>query len=87
MLNERNHVKPDRAPTPNYEALYSAHGKRYVEYATDEKELYNLRTDPYELANGYDPDAPPSELVSRLHALEGCRAGTEITCQAAEDGR
>jgi arylsulfatase A-like enzyme len=87
LLNERNHVKPDLSPTPYYEALFTAHGKRYVEYATDEKELYDLRTDPYELANAYDPAAPPSDLVSRLQALEGCRAGAEITCQAAEDGR
>jgi N-acetylglucosamine-6-sulfatase len=87
LLNERKLVKPDLSPTPNYEALFTAYGKRYVEYATGEKELYDLGTDPYELTNGYDPDAPPSDLVSRLQALERCRAGTALGCQAAEDGR
>jgi len=87
LLNERNLVKSDRSPTPNYEALFTAYGKRYVEYDTGEKELYDLRTDPYELANGYEPSAPPSDLVSGLQALKGCRAGTAVTCQAAEDGR
>jgi N-acetylglucosamine-6-sulfatase len=87
LLNERQLVGRDLSPAPNYEALFTAHGKRYVEYATGEKELYDLRTDPYELANGYDPDAPPSDLLSRLQALEVCRVGTEITCQATEDGR
>ena len=76
----------DRSPTPNYAALFTAYGKRYVEYATDGKELYDLRADPYELTNSYDPAAPPSHLVSRLQALQDCRAGTAVTCQAAEDG-
>ena len=55
-----------------------------MEYATDEKELYDLETDPYELINSYDADAPPTGLTSRLQALEKC-AGE--TCRKAENGR
>jgi len=83
LLNERRLVEPDDSPSPNYEALFTATRKRYVEYATGEKELYNLRTDLYELTNDYDPNSPPSGLVSRLQALEGC-AG--VTCRTAENG-
>jgi N-acetylglucosamine-6-sulfatase len=83
LLNESQLVKPEGSAFPNYDALFTASGKRYVEYATDEKELYDLRTDPYELANGYDPAAPPSDLVSRLQALTDCAGDT---CRTAENG-
>jgi N-acetylglucosamine-6-sulfatase len=59
-------------------------GKRYVEYATGQKELYDLRIDPYELTNSYHAAAPPSGLISRLRALEKC-AGE--TCRRAENGQ
>jgi arylsulfatase A-like enzyme len=83
LLNDRHLVEPDDSPSPNYDAIFTASGRRYVQYATDEKELYNLETDPYELTNGYDPAAPPTGLVSRLRALKSC-AGE--TCRKAEDG-
>ncbi|MGH3145866.1 MAG: sulfatase-like hydrolase/transferase, partial [Rubrobacter sp.] len=83
LLNERQLIEPDDSPAPNYEAIFAARGKRYVEYAKEEKELYDLRTDPYELENGYDPEAPPTRLASRLRALEDCAGGT---CRTAEDG-
>ena len=58
-------------------------GRKYVEYADGSGELYNLGTDPYELTNSYNPTAAPSDLVSRLRALEGC-AGNG--CFTAENG-
>jgi len=83
LLNERRLVKPDDSPSPNYDAVFTATGKRYVEYATDEKELYNLRTDPYQLTNSYDSSAPPSGLASRLQTLKSCVGDT---CRLAEGG-
>lgn len=56
---------------------------KYVEYEGPERELYDLRADPNELTNIYDPTALPSDLVSRLQALKGC-AGRG--CFTAEDG-
>ena len=57
--------------------------RKYVEYSSGVKELYNLDTDPYELANSYNPTTPPTDLVSRLQALKSC-AG--IRCFTAENG-
>jgi hypothetical protein len=57
----------------------------YVEYGNDERELYDLRGDPYQLDNRYESAAP--ELLGRLRrqlaALRGC-SGPD--CHAAEDG-
>jgi N-acetylglucosamine-6-sulfatase len=84
LLNESRLVKPEDQTSPNYEAIFTASGERYVEYATDEKELYDLKTDPYELTNSYDAAAPPTSLASRLRVLEKC-AGE--TCRKAENGQ
>ncbi|HZY65722.1 MAG TPA: sulfatase [Rubrobacteraceae bacterium] len=57
----------------------------YVEYSNGERELYDLRNDPYQLRNVYD-SADPSlleDLRQRLGALKDC-AGDE--CRAAENG-
>ena len=83
LLNERQLVEPDDSPAPNYRAVFTASGERYVQYATNERELYDLDNDPFELENAYDPDAPPTALVSRLRALRGC-AGDG--CRKAENG-
>jgi N-acetylglucosamine-6-sulfatase len=80
VMNER--PVRDVNPIPPYHAAITLR-HTYVEYGTGEKELYNRRTDPYELANAYDPAAPPSDLASRLRTLEGC-AGKG--CFAAENG-
>jgi hypothetical protein len=32
---------------------------KYIEYEGPFRELYNLKTDPYELTNSYDATAPP----------------------------
>ncbi len=58
---------------------------KYVEYATGERELYDLRTDPYELRNlaATAPQDLLSRLAARLADLKRCRGQT---CRAAEDG-
>jgi N-acetylglucosamine-6-sulfatase len=84
LLNESRFVRPEDQTSPNYEAIFTASGERYVEYATDEKELYDLKTDPYELTNSYDATTLPTSLTSRLRALEKC-AGE--TCRKAENGQ
>jgi N-acetylglucosamine-6-sulfatase len=70
---------------PNYYAVRTAQYS-YVEYATGEKELYDLNADPYELTNIYSSASPKllSDLKARLDALKTC-AG-EI-CKTAEDGQ
>jgi arylsulfatase A-like enzyme len=71
---------------PNYYAVRTSR-YIYVEYpTTGEKELYDLKTDPYELRNIYE-SAPPtllSDLQARLDALKSC-AGAK--CERAEDGK
>jgi len=80
ILNERR-VK-DGNPVSLYQSVITK-TQTYAEYTTGEKELYDRTTDPYELQNSYDPDAPPADLEARLRALEGCVAEA---CRAAEDG-
>jgi N-acetylglucosamine-6-sulfatase len=54
----------------------------YTEYGNGERELYDLKDDPYQLDNRYEA-ADPELLRERLAALRGC-AGAD--CRAAEDG-
>jgi N-acetylglucosamine-6-sulfatase len=69
---------------PNYDAVRTSR-HLYVQYATGEKELYDLNADPYELTNVYASASPTllSDLQARLDALKRC-AGE--TCEKAEDG-
>ena len=57
----------------------------YVEYGTGERELYDLRRDPYQLDNRYGSARP--ELLQRLRGqlavLRRCSGGD---CRSAEDG-
>ena len=57
----------------------------YVEYGTGERELYDLKEDPYQLVNRYDAADPKlvRRMEERLEALRGCAGAT---CKAAEDG-
>jgi len=69
--------------TPPFRALRSKE-ILFTEYETGERELYNLREDPYELTN-IARQAPKSllrEYSRRLDALSGC-AGSE--CARLED--
>ena len=56
----------------------------YIEYTTGEKELYDLRIDPYQLNNIASKANPVllKELAERLHAIEKCSGAT---CRAIED--
>ena len=59
---------------PTHKSVVTPQGYKYVEYANGARELYDLRTDPYELENVYrsaDP-ALKAELQSYLNALKGC---------------
>jgi arylsulfatase A-like enzyme len=56
----------------------------YVEYGNDERELYDLREDPYQLNNRYEAAQP--DLVRRLRErLEALRRCSGDNCRAAED--
>ena len=74
---------------PNYDAIRTSR-YNYVEYATGERELYDLDADPQELTNIYT--SASSTLRSNLHttltALKGCAGwNTSATsCKTAENG-
>ena len=57
----------------------------YVEYETGERELYDLKEDPYQLMNRYDTANPKlvRRMEERLETLRGCAGAT---CRATEDG-
>ena len=69
---------------PALEALRTKDGL-YVEYESGERELYDLKEDPYQLDNRYEIAGP--DLIQRaegwLEALRGCAGAT---CRTAEDG-
>ncbi len=79
LLERRN----PRIPGASFYGIRTSEGIKYLEYEGGFRELYDLRTDPYELDNSYDAAAPPADLSTRLQVLKGC-GGAE--CQAAEDG-
>jgi hypothetical protein len=57
----------------------------YVEYGNDERELYDLSEDPYQLDNRYGAD--DLELLPRLRGrLAALRECSAAACRAAEDG-
>jgi arylsulfatase A-like enzyme len=70
---------------PSYEAIRT-HGSLYVEYATGEREYYDLRRDPFELDNIVAALAP--QRLRRLHrtliAIERCHGAR--ACWRAERG-
>jgi N-acetylglucosamine-6-sulfatase len=84
----------DKRDDPAYESVTPVRPYRavrtqrhlYVEYEAGERELYDLRKDPYELSNLYDSAGQDliSELDARPDALGDC-AGKG--CRAAEDGQ
>jgi N-acetylglucosamine-6-sulfatase len=85
FLLERG-IHPYAGLSQDAERLYgirTSDGRKYVEYSGGFRELYNLKTDPYELLNSYDATSPPVDLATRLEALKGCAGAT---CRAAEDG-
>lgn len=62
--------------TPTYAAIHTPRYV-YVEHNTGERELYDLVTDPYELASAHDNPAYAqirSDLARRLLTLRACKA-------------
>jgi len=58
--------------------------RKYVEYQSGFRELYDMETDPYELDNGYSAAEPT--LVARLHSrLKALRACAGQSCRDTED--
>jgi len=58
---------------------------KYVEYGTAEKELYDLRSDPYELQNLVSDssyDAVEAALAARLNVLDSCNGDSCRTAPA-----
>ncbi len=78
------HEGPWTYAVPSHSGIRTGGGRKYVEYESGERELYNLGSDPYELNNRYPATKPDAGLVSRLHALKTCAADS---CRAAENGR
>ena len=69
---------------PTYKAVMTE-DRLYVEYSTDEKELYDLNGDPDQLTNvaGQRPGEETS-LAERLEELKSCKGKT---CRTLEDER
>jgi N-acetylglucosamine-6-sulfatase len=76
-------LEQKKTPTATFSGIRTSEAMKYIEYEDGFKELYDLKSDPYEQDNSYEATAPPDDLVTRLRALEGC-AGT--TCRVAEGG-
>ncbi len=81
----RNDVYAPRSPA--YRGVSTSGGTKYVEYASGNRELYDLGRDPYELNNRYPATRPSAGLVSRLQELKDCKYNGAVTCQAAENGQ
>jgi N-acetylglucosamine-6-sulfatase len=83
---DKKGVRTHKAATlvPSYRAVRTQR-YLYVEYETGDHELYDVKTDPYELRNLYD--STNRELIGRLNArldaLDGCSGQG---CRAAENG-
>jgi hypothetical protein len=68
------HSAAEHDPAPEFHAVHTPQ-YLYVEYSDGEKELYDLKADPYELHN--TAAVASSSLLGSLHqrvvALETCR--------------
>jgi N-acetylglucosamine-6-sulfatase len=71
------HWTADEGGIPPYSALRSS-SYLYVEYPEEERELYDLRADPYELHNVHAAADPSlrERLSRRLAALKACAGAT-----------
>jgi arylsulfatase A-like enzyme len=80
VLNEQE--QKQRFHIPDYEAVLTA-DQTYVRWKTGDRELYDLRRDPYELENVSDEAAPLTlaRFKTRAKLLSDCRGSS---CRAAE---
>jgi arylsulfatase A-like enzyme len=87
ILLERRDPHPDQLESVysgrSYYGIRTSSKMKYIEYALGPRELYDLKSDPYELTNLYDAAAPPKGLSTRLEALKRCAGDA---CRAAENG-
>ena len=79
-------VRTSKASLSNIPEYHGVRTARYlyVEYSTGERELYDLKVDPYELHNIVTTASPSlvAALSHELAALEHCKAAG---CRTAED--
>jgi N-acetylglucosamine-6-sulfatase len=82
----RTSVLLERLPTQSGYRAVRTETHKYVEYNNGDKELYDLRADPYELDDIYDSADPAllEDLKARLEALKNC---SEEGCREAEDAQ
>jgi N-acetylglucosamine-6-sulfatase len=64
-----NMESPGKKPRPPYSGIRQR-DEVYVEYASSEKEYYNLKKDPYQLENR--PQDAPQAMKGKLSALKEC---------------
>ncbi|MBF6611802.1 MAG: sulfatase [Chloroflexi bacterium] len=74
--------KGSRTTIPTYQAVRTQN-YTYVEYTTGERELYDLRSDPYELQNIYK-SADPELLKQLASMLDGLRKCSGANCRIAD---
>ncbi len=78
LLEKRNKTRHQTS----FSGVLTSEPRKYVEHDNGERELYDLRTDPYELRNAYS-GRPPAGLNARLEDLKTCAGAT---CRSAEGG-
>lgn len=66
----------------SFYGIRTSAGSKLLVYGGSFRELYALRSDPYELTNGYDYARPPTHLARRLVELKAC---ARDSCRAAEN--
>jgi N-acetylglucosamine-6-sulfatase len=93
LLEAARRTSIDGRDAPAYYGIRTSDRRKYIEYASGHRELYNLGADPYERFNNYNTAAPPRDLASRLQALKSCRPepkdidSTTVPCRTAEGGQ
>jgi len=82
VIHVQRRQEQGRRSVPQFQALRTKN-LLYVEYVTGERELYDLRDDPYELENLFatTESFAVSPLGSRLEEMRHCSGAT---CRAAE---
>jgi arylsulfatase A-like enzyme len=83
--NETESLENSEPATPAFRALRSEN-VLYVEYETGERELYDLRRDPDQLAN-LAHDAPKTKLRALSHELDALSVCGGAGCRTVEDER
>jgi arylsulfatase A-like enzyme len=77
-LSDPDNPRLVKGGIPTFYGLRTADQLTYVEYVTGESELYDMRTDPYQLNNLGDqvPGSTIAPLSSRVAVLKTCRGAT-----------